>query len=108
MNEYTYRIENRDTLEVMEFTTFKNAWKRLNKLRASEGDSWPYVIRNTRNGKVHTFLDETCRKNRTHHAILWARANKILDAVDLLDDSKALHPTAISVYKFARDMKVGY
>lgn len=108
MSEYIYRIENRDTLEVMEFTTFKTAWKWLNKLRASEGNSWPYVIKNTTTGKAHTFLDETNRKNRTHHAILWARANKIIDAIDLLDDDKALHPTAINVYKFARDMKVNY
>lgn len=108
MCEYIYRIENRDTLEVMEFSTFKAAWKRLNKLRASEGNSWPYLIENTCTGETHGYLDETRRKNKFHLSNLWSRANKILDAVDLLNDDKALHPTAVNVYKFARDMKVSY
>ena len=108
MNEYIYRIENSYTEEVMEFKTFKDAWKKLNKLRASEGRSWPYMITNTSSGRVHTFQSETDNRNISHHAILWARANKILYALDLLEDSKAHHPTAINVYKFARDMKVGY
>lgn len=109
MFEANYRIEARSTGEVMEFETFKAAYKRLTWLRNEEGaNNWPYLITNVKTGKMHCHLTETMRKNKLHLAGLWSRANKILDAVDLLDDDKALHPTAVNVYKFARDMKVSY
>lgn len=108
MNEYIYRIENRDTQEIMEFTTFKAAYKHLTKLRNQEGTSWPYLIENTATGKTHDHLSEIERRNKLHLANLWSRANKILDVIDLMDDDKALHPAAVNAYNFARDMKVSY
>ena len=109
MTEFTYRIENPHTGEAMEFLTFKAAYKRLTWLRNEDGaNNWPYVIKNTRTGRTHDHLTEIERRNRVHHAALWRRANKILDAIYLMDDDKILHPTAVNVYKFARDMKVIY
>lgn len=109
MNEYIYRIESPITGEIREFTAFKTAYKHLKRLRNEEGENtWPYLIKNTKTGRTHNYLVECKRKNKLHLAMLWSRSNKILDAVDLLDDDKALHPTAINVYNFARDMKVSY
>lgn len=110
MFEANYRIEARTTGEVMEFETFNAAYKRLIWLRNEEGSTnWPYVIKNLRTGKSHTYLTEKSRKNVFHIAVLNSRAAKILDALDLVDDDKRLSRTYINIWNFAWDMwKAGY
>ena len=110
MFESNYRIEARTTGEVMEFETFKAAYKRLLWLRNNEGaTNWPYVIMNLKTGKPHTYLTERSRKNIFHLTILNSRGIKILDALDLIDDDKQLGDTYNNLRNFARDMwEAGY
>ena len=82
MFEANYRITSRTGDEVMEFETFKAAYKRLMWLRRNEGTTtWPYAIKNLRTGKTHTYVTEAKRKNLLHLSAMHRRGVILFEAV---------------------------
>lgn len=104
MFESNYRIEARTTGEVMEFETFKAAYKRLILLRKTEGgEKWPYLITNIKTGNVHDFFVEEERQNEDHMNYLEYTWDKVMYRLSLVDDSKICRLWA-NLWDFAYNM----
>lgn len=105
MFEANYRIEARSTGEVMEFETFKAAYRKLIWLRKTEGSKkWPYLITNIKNGDVHDFFIEEERQNEDHMNFLEYTWDRVLFRLDLVDDSKTSSRLWVNLREFAYNM----
>lgn len=103
--ESNYQIESKSADEIMEFKTFKAAYKRLIWLRKVEGEKkWPYLITNIKTGEVHDFFCELERENEEHKMNLEYRWSNVRNRLDLVDDHKVGSKLWKNLWEFALEM----